>query len=127
MRYEYDDDRLTIYADDVERAELAELTNKELVADKAMYELFEDLVANSELTWLNPCDTGDLTEAPMLGILGDESIEDVGPFGAMHVGRWDGKDQYQPILQRWGYMEYAVRSPLEDLLETGECVFVSSN
>jgi len=90
-------------------------------------ELIEPLVCNSELQWINPEDTGDLTDAPMLGILGEESTENTGPFGAIQCGFWDGKPRFQPILNRWAFMESALRSPLEDLLEKGEVVFVDRN
>jgi hypothetical protein len=96
---------LTITADRMERKLLREgwdnpgVTN--IDSDKAMYEFLEPLVSNSELEWINPVDTGDSTSAPMLGILGDD------------------------IIARFAFMDYQVRSVLEDLRDTGKVVFVS--
>ena len=121
---------LVITIDDEERAELRELHDDDpdhFGTDDAMVDFLEPLVCNSELQWINPADTGDLTDAPILGILGDETTENKGPYGAVHVGFWDGHARYNTIEQRWGYMDYQLRSPLQDLLDTGKAVFVASN
>jgi hypothetical protein len=106
----------------------------------------EGLIANSELDWINPVDTGDLTAAPLLGILGavfSESGRDgvafPSLFGWVHVGRYERRennqeiphngeieDHFQPILQRWGYSHYQIRSFLTDLMETGKAEFLNS-
>ena len=41
-------------------------------SDDFLHELLEPLVANDEYAWLPDGCTGDLTSAPMLGVLGDE-------------------------------------------------------
>lgn len=61
------------------------------------------LTSNSELQWVDPSETGDLTDAPMLGI----------------------RDENGTVLERWAFMSYAVRSFLEDLADKGEAVFTS--
>jgi hypothetical protein len=67
------------------------------------------LVGNCELEWLDPADTGDLTDAPMIGIAErDDSGEVIG------------------IVARWAFMDYQVRDPRDDLLTgrlelTGGC------
>jgi len=121
--------KLVITIDADEQAELRELKEESdnFQSDRDMHDFLEPLVCNSELQWINPEDTGDLTDAPMLGILGEESTENTGPFGAIQCGFWDGKPRFQPILNRWAFMESALRSPLEDLLEKGEVVFVDRN
>ena len=129
MEYTYDDDRLTITADAEDLAELAELKTDDpdgFGNDRMMVEFFEDLLANSELDWIDAADMGDLTDAPMLGIRGDEQDHKSGPFGVTHCGHWDEKDWYQPITHRWGFMDYQVRSLLDDLLDRGEAVLVSA-
>jgi len=88
----------------------------------------EPLLCNSELMWLDPSDTGDLTSAPLLGITGGDestSTECKGPCGAISVGYWDGARQYVPVLERWGYPHYALRSFLDDLADTGVAVFLN--
>ena len=122
MDFEYNDKELTITVDEDEQAELTELGT----SDDNLAEAFEDLTSNSELQWINPEDTGDLTDAPMLGILGDESPENKGPYGAVWQGGDANGTRWRPIIQRWAYMDYQIRSPIEDLINNGKVVFVSS-
>jgi hypothetical protein len=128
MKFTQNKSQLTIIVDSDEQMQLRELKleiGDQFQSDKALRDFLEPLIANSELQWIDPSDTGDLTEAPMLGILGEESEKGEGPYGAVHVGHWDGKDWYQPILQRWAYMDYQVRSPLNDMLAIGWSNFIS--
>lgn len=93
-------------------------------------EAMEYLLCNSELCWVDPADTGDLTDAPIIGILGSDEArtrEQKGPFGAQMCGGDEGGDWYVPIIARWGFMSYALRSFVSDLIENGEAVFVSEN
>lgn len=89
------------------------------------YFAMEPLTCNSELQWIDPADTGDLTDAPVLGILGDQSTDHTGPYGAVHIGHWHGSARYRPIVQRWVFMDYAIISIVDRLIETGEAVFVA--
>ena len=120
---------LTLAADDAARAEIRELVEEEMDRGWQWLEVeaLEILIANSELQWLEPSDTGGLTDAPILGVIGEETREKTGPFGAVHVGGDEKGPIFSPILERWGYMDYAVRSFLEDLAETGKAVFVNRN
>ena len=69
MNYTISEDRtrLTLTVDPAERFELWGM-DEEIHQDDTMYEFFEHLVCNSELEWITPEWTGDLTDAPMLGI-----------------------------------------------------------
>lgn len=96
--------RLTLMVDESERTELRELGD-EIHTDKAMYEFFEHLVCNSELNWIAPEWTGDLTDAPMLGI-----------------AEWS--DLTPNVAERWAWMPYAVNSLLEKLRDKGEAVLI---
>lgn len=92
--------------------------------DKEMFDLFDDVLPNCSFEWVNPSETGDLTEAPMLGLFGeDEEVEPVDnevPAGFRLSGH-DGKTcRAQPILWRWAWMSYAVESLIDHLLEHGE-------
>jgi hypothetical protein len=90
-------------------------------------EILEGMLANCGLQWVNPCDTGDLTDAPLLGELDSEENQSRiqrGPHGAVCVGRDEGGNWYCPILERWGYPSYALRSFLEDLADTGKVEFI---
>lgn len=106
---------LTISVDDAEREELRNweverhgFANGNLQSDIAMMDFLEPIVCNSELDWISAAWTGDLTDAPMLGIT-----------------EWDLPQQDDPkVLERWAFMDYQVRSVLEDLRDKGECVFV---
>lgn len=74
----------------------------EFHSDETMHDFFENFIYNSEWEWIFPEDNGDLTDAPMLGIHGEPE-------------------------RRYGYMSYALRSPLQDLMNTGECIFSGPN
>lgn len=96
-------------------------------SDAFMHDLLEPLVTSC-FTWIPEGCTDDLTSAPMLGILGDEmpgpdDPQDAIGMGLVHVGCWDHRQMYQPVLQRWAFMSYAVTSPQRELAETGECVW----
>jgi hypothetical protein len=98
-------------------------------SDAFMHDLLEPLVT-SGFTWLPEACTGDLTSAPMLGILGEEMPgpdQDAIGMGLVHVGCWYHKGRlrqmYQPVLQRWAFMSYAGTSPQRELAQTGECVW----
>ena len=104
MNYSISKDRtqLVLTVDEAERALLRELGD----SDKAMYEFFEHLVCNSELDWVDPSMTGDLTDAPMLGTYEYPSDGD------------------RVVLERWAWMSYAVRSLLEELRDKGTATLV---
>lgn len=126
MKYEISPDRktLTIMADEPARAALRS-EGEYIHSDAAMLEYFDPLICNSELEWIDPADTGDLTSAPMLGILGEVKSDELEclerSFGVIHTGT----NQFQPILERFAFMDYQVRSVLEDLRDTGKAVFTS--
>jgi hypothetical protein len=96
-------------------------------------EVLESLICNSDLEWIpdGVC-MGDLTSAPMLGITDTEvptTAVNIRPnFGFVLAGGWpDSKGVYQtwhrPVIQRWAWMDYAVRSFLDELADCGECVW----
>lgn len=90
-----------------------------LSRDQTMYDFFETFMGNSEFDWINPESCADLTDAPLLGILGDvESAEDM----ARRIGMQSGC----PVVARWGWMSYALRSLMGQLVEHGKATLVSS-
>lgn len=126
MKFRYDDERLVIECNKAEREELSDRLAEDeeyFKSDECLYSFFESMVIQSELCWINPSDTGDLTEAPMLGILDFENTvrEKKGPLGAYDIGM----GEYAPILKRWAFVEYETYSPLEMLRATGKCIFIS--
>lgn len=129
VTYDSDGDML-IEASDAFREGLRQL--KEEVCgfdcDDVMHDVLESLVGNSELDWIKPADTGDLTDAPILGILG-EAVRKA-DLPAAHYGYTErGQDAdglwYQPILARWGWMSYAITSLQEQLLTEGQARLLS--
>lgn len=129
-----DRSRLTIYASKSERKVLhsyPEGGRDSIHADSTLRDCLESLTCNSELTWVYPHETGDLTDAPMLGILGEEGVKEYTVFLPNHGLRETGRDGHNvmavPILERWAFMSYAVRSLLQDLRDTGQAVLVSGN
>lgn len=99
-------------------------------SEAIMYDFLEPLVCNSELDWIPEGITGDLTSAPMLGIYGNEE-----PLSSKYKewgwnqgtrlssGR-DGQVFVQPVLERWAFLDYMIRSPLQDLANYGKVTFV---
>lgn len=130
MNYTISKDRktLTVTVTPDER-EILKRMDEEIHQDATMCDFLEPLTCNSELEWINPADTGDLTDAPMLGILGEDGLRDYTVFLPNHGLVETGCDGHnitaQPILERWTYSPYQVRSVLEDLRDKGECVFTS--
>jgi hypothetical protein len=117
---------LTIFADEPEREALRGFSEA-IQQDAMLHDVLEPLTCNSELQWVRPEDTGDLTDAPMLGIFGPVSDAAHVPFPSVNVGHWDGRDWAQKIESRWAFMDYQVRSPLEDLRDKGQAVFVGGD
>jgi len=108
MKAKRDGSRLVIEIDDEERQELlqASVDRDDWTSDNFMADFLEPLTTSSELKWVCPEWTGDLTDAPMLGF-------------------FDISEDRLTVLERWAYMDYQIRSPLEDLLRHGRCVFTS--
>jgi hypothetical protein len=134
LSYIISEDRrvLTLHASEEDRQELRTMrdSDPDWGCCTMETEVCEHLLANSELHWLSAADTGDLTDAPILGILGsfdeEKTREQVGPHGAVHIGGDEGGAWYAPILERWGYEPYQVRSFLDDLVVSGCAEFKSS-
>lgn len=128
MQYKIEPGALVITADPEDLKRLKELKeeHENFVCDDVMYEVFERLVCNSELEWIDPADTGDLTDAPMLGILG-ETEKGLAVAGYKHVGFWDGYSRRCPILSRWAFMSYQVISVQEVLLRDGKVRFLGGD
>lgn len=106
-----------------ERKKLFDEDDSNFGNDAMMADFLEPLICNSELTWINPADTGDLTDAPILGILGEERPFNQEDSTIPHIVT--GSNMIQPILCRWAFMSYQVRAVLEDLRDKGEAVFVA--
>jgi hypothetical protein len=69
---------------------------------KSETEILEWFTCNSEWDWIDPSETKDMTDAPIIGIR-EESISDLGS-----------------VIERYAFMSYALRSFLDDLADTGE-------
>ena len=98
-------------------------------SDDFLYELLMPMFTDDCFTWLPEGTTGDLTSAPMVGILGDEMpgppSKEAECSGLHNCGQWEingeVRDIYEPVLHRWAFMDYAVTSPQRELAETGRC------
>ena len=131
LTYRISEDRtcLTLLADADARRELQEMKDYSGDAWGCLddeCEAMEHLLSNSELRWVTPDVTGDLTDAPLLAIFGETTDTEAGPYGSVFVGHWDDKNWHEPVLERWGYAPYALRSFLSDLLDAGEAVFTNN-
>ena len=101
-------------------------------SDDFMFEVFERLIANSELDWAQPEYIGALTSAPILVIWGEERPVTPGEGPDYHYicGCWHDRDGVlktwtRDPVQAWGFMNYGIRSPQEDLFNDGFVVFQS--
>lgn len=73
--------------------------------DEKLHEFFERLTCNSEFRFVDNLE-GDLTSAPTLALT-----------------KYDEKTDEESVYARWCYMDYQVKSPLDDLLEYGQAIF----
>lgn len=108
MQYKIDGNKLIITVDQEERDQLRleKIENEDFQSDDFMFEFLEPLICNSELNWVDPSITGDLTDAPMLGIFDPDNQED------------------NVVLDRWAFMDYMVKSVIQELLDHGQVIFV---
>lgn len=96
-------------------------------SDETMRAILEPLITNDEYDWVQPEWIGALTDAPILGIFGDEQeAEDEAPARA--VGLWHNREGelatwILPVDKVWWYEPYQVRAPQDDLADTGRCIF----
>jgi hypothetical protein len=127
-----EDGNLKIEADEATMAELKEMRFENpcaFTAERTLYDVFENLLGNSNLEWIDPSECGDLTDAPILGIRGDVyPVDDPNLSGPMVQGHWrddEGNMQtwVRDVESRWGYMDYAVRNILDDLADKGCAIF----
>ena len=114
MKTTYDENTLTITATRDERRELkrrikAIAKQQGWSIDGATcqeeYNVLDEITFDGELETIRPEDIGALTSAPILGV---------------RNGPGDNK-----VSHAWAFKEYAVRSFVEDLIETGKAVFRS--
>lgn len=119
---------LTIHADLANRLDLQDLRNEsdDWGSCTMEFEVCEHLTSNSELQWINTTDMEDLTDAPTLGIIGEEQREQSGPYGAILSGHDEKGPIYCPIEERWSFQPYQVRSFIDDLLEKGHAIFTNN-
>ena len=105
MRYELNKSRscLTIKADDEERSKLHEAakSNPDFLSEDFERSFLEPLTCNSELNWIRADETGDMTDAPMLGMREAQKDEEL-------------------VTERWIFTNYERRSILEDLRDNGQ-------
>jgi len=131
MRFTYDlntNGCLILYADNQDRHNIAELIRDKGTTYAAEWDALESLICNSELEWIRPEEIGALTDAPILGFRGkDKRVPKRCKYPEhLHIV-YNGPDGafYAPVTAAWGFMDYQVRSFLEDLRDKGKAVFVS--
>lgn len=133
MKYSISPDRtrLTLTADAANRAALRELPEEgegNIDMERTMIEFLEPLTCNSELEWIPEGTTGDLTSAPMLGLLGEPEWREQHTDGdgtvLIGVDSRSRRVNVTPVLERWAWMDYAVRSLLVELRDTGSAALI---
>lgn len=97
--------------------------NEDFNSDNFMYDFFESFMGNSEFCWVGPEACGDLTSAPLIGILGQEmelpeNVEDNCGFVPSGYGLG------HPVIGRWGWMTYQIQSLQAELAEKGRAILI---
>jgi hypothetical protein len=72
-------------------------------SDRGMHDVLDGFLENSEFGWGTPDEIGALTDAPIIVTRGEDG---------------------EPV-KAWGFMDYALRSPQDDLIDKGGAVFQS--
>ena len=75
MKMTFEDEMLVMTVDAAEQDSLKRMRDADphkFGLNDTLYEMLDDLFSNDEFVWLPEGFTGDLTSAPMIGILGDE-------------------------------------------------------
>lgn len=75
-------------------------SDSSIYTDNAMYDFFENILANCEWEWIDAEEIGALTDAPILGY----------------------RDEQDKVVVAYGFMNYAVQSLLEQLFIDGEAI-----
>lgn len=91
--------RLVLRADAEDRATMrAEVAEGESLDDAVEERMRESLFYNGPFQSVDPSETGDLTDAPMIGV----------------------KDEDDNVIIRFAYMDYQILDWREEIMETGE-------
>lgn len=135
MNYTFTEEKLVLRLQEGDKELLQTVHDEDPEAfgsDNTMFDFFEHLIANSELDWVQPEETGDLTSAPLLGIISGQEVreEDWENYPEPVYGwRYCGGDEkgaiYNPIVNRWGWEPYQVEALLDHLLKHGEATLVA--
>ncbi len=93
--------------------------------DMVLWDYLEALTGNSDYQLCRPEYVDALTDAPMLATYGETEPlpPDAEPRFVNYAGQWDGQQWYSPVLKCWAYTSYAYHSPLDDLADTGTCIW----
>ena len=103
MKFEKTKTELVIILEtDAEKQSLQDFQDSgEIQTDNVLYDYFENFISNSEYEWGSAEEIGALTSAPIL------------------VSR----DRNDNVIEAYGFMDYCLRSPLQELLEYGKVKF----
>lgn len=82
----------------------------EFHTDDVMYDFFNDFMANSDFSWVQPEEVGALTSAPIIGILKEKDPTEEDPNDYV-------------VDEAWAFMSYQLTSVQEQLLEQGWAIF----
>lgn len=114
-------------SDDLETLTLSLMEGKTLDPEATEDEVFEAITSNSNFyTIPEGTIAGDLTSAPMLGVLSEEEIGEAGVgTNRVHVGAWGDpvRVRCRRVIARWAFMDYQVWDLADMLRERGRAVF----
>ena len=116
---------LTVDLETQEYLREEEQNNDDFHSDNFMFDFMEGFIGNNEYVWIAPETCGDLTSAPMLGILSEEEPL---PEGAGQNGSgWviSGPNLGHQVTERWAWMMYQIQSLQGELAQKGKVILVS--
>jgi hypothetical protein len=91
--------------EELEILRMVQAEGTDLNTDNAMFDFFEGILANCEWEWISPEEIGALTDAPILGY----------------------RDCEEEVVRAFGFMDYAIDSLLNRLLEAGEAHLIGGS
>lgn len=117
---------LTVDAETQQYLQREQAEDEKFDTDSYMHDLFDGFIANSEYAWISPATCGDLTDAPILGILSEEQKLPEGVTYDDGSG-WlvSGPGLGHRVEERWGWMMYQIQSLQAELAEKGRAVLIS--
>lgn len=120
--------RIEMDAEEVNQLQMTQDENPDsFQSDQTLWDLLlEPLTSNSDLDTCDAEEVGAMTQAPLLCERETVQANDAPGPEWRQTATGMPWTEWSRITRVWGYAPYELRSPLDDLLATGTCIFQSS-